>query len=86
MKLTSGRNFTLILAAIAVVAMGIMAVSLNTKKKTTDETEIQNEIAEIVSQSSSDEVVDIEKDLMETDLSEIDKELQDIERELESIE
>ncbi len=42
----------------------------------------ENEITKLQTQSNSDKVEDIEKDLNETDLNNLDKELQDIESEL----
>lgn len=74
-------NFILLLAiAIGVVIFFIYAIRYQTtpKKEVLFEKEIQN----LKTQSQSDEVETIEKDLEETDLSDIDKELQDIEKEL----
>jgi hypothetical protein len=53
--------------------------NINNKKVLTER---EKEIQEIQTQSNSDEIEAIEKDLNETDLVDIDKELQDIESEL----
>ncbi len=72
------------LAALVVVAMGYMAISLSNSLKPKKElTEAEKEIQVIEKQSKSDEITEIEKDLNETELIDIDKELQDIEEELE---
>lgn len=83
MKLTE-KKFLFILAAILVVAMGFMAITLGSKSEKTD-TGIEEELTEINKQSQSDEISAIESDLNGTDLSNIDKELQDIENELEGL-
>lgn len=82
MQLTSNKNFLIILAAVLVVAMGIMALSLY-KRPTEQQTAFESQIQEIETQSESDDIEEIEQDLMETDFNDIDKELQDIDRELE---
>jgi len=82
MKLLTGKNFLLVLAALLVVALGFMAVKTITKPKT--ENFDQMELQEIQTQSNSDSLESIDADLKNTDLDNTDKELQDIQRELDS--
>ena len=85
MQLISRKNFILFLAAVLVVCLGIMALSMSQRsKKPKILTENEKEIQMIEKQSSSDEISAIEKDLNDTDLSDLDKELQDIENELDA--
>lgn len=86
MQIVSRKNFLLLLAALCVVLLGYMALNLaqQRSRKHTPLTETDKEIQQIQSQSSSDEIEDIEKDLIDTDLIDIDRELQDIEDELEA--
>ncbi|KKQ98782.1 MAG: hypothetical protein UT24_C0001G0063 [Candidatus Woesebacteria bacterium GW2011_GWB1_39_12] len=83
MQLVSRKNFLIFLAAILVVALAYMAMTLARQRSTpSSSTSYQKEITNMESQSDSDRVGDIEKDLNETDLSDVDKELQDIDKEL----
>lgn len=81
---TTKRNYLIILAGALVVAMGIMALTLNNNRIKSNNS-IETEVTNIESQSKSDEVGDIEKDLMDTDLNDVDKELQNMEMELDSV-
>lgn len=70
------------LAAVLVVAMAYMAVkTFRTSPKMSYEQEVQM----MNTQSDSDTVNSIQKDLMDTDLNNLDKELQDIDSELNSV-
>ena len=72
-------NFLIILAISIGVAITLIFYMRSLKPKiTSDELEIQS----ISQQSSSDETEEIEKDLGNTDLSELDRELFNIEKEL----
>lgn len=81
MQLVSKKNFLLFLAAILVVALGYMAISLS-KRPSTQTVIVDSEIQKIETQSDSDEVTSIEKDLVDTDYTEIDKDLQELDNEL----
>ncbi|OGM20594.1 hypothetical protein A2714_02765 [Candidatus Woesebacteria bacterium RIFCSPHIGHO2_01_FULL_38_9] len=84
MKLVPRKYFLLFLAALLVVALAYMGFTLYNQRMTpkTSTTTYEKELQQMQNQSQSDGVDDIEKDLTETDLSDIDKELQDIETEL----
>jgi len=72
-------NFLIILVIALGVAITLIFYMRSLKPKiTSDELEIQS----ISQQSSSDETEEIEKDLENTDLSELDRELFNIEKEL----
>lgn len=75
------KTFLLILAACAVVILGVVGYVLSTGKYQ-DVANYKNEIRNIQSQSSSDETESIEKDLNETSFDDLDKELLEIEAEL----
>ena len=77
------KNTILILAAILVILLGATAYWLSTSDYG-ENLVFTRELKQIEKQSSSDEVEAIEKDLLETDLSGIDKELKDIEAELDA--
>ncbi len=77
------KNTILILAAILVILLGATAYWLSTNGYG-ENLVFTRELKQIEKQSSSDEVEAIEKDLLETDLSGIDKELEDIEAELDA--
>ena len=64
--------------------MGVVALFLTKKPKVELATNFEKEIVQLEKQSTSDEIYAIEKDVMETDLSEIDNELSSIEKELEA--
>lgn len=80
MQLVSRKNFLLLLAAVLVVAMGLMAMMLyqTPKAPVTYEQQLQ----QLQTQSQSDQVRDIERDLKESNFNDVDRELQDIETEL----
>ncbi len=81
MQLVSRKNFIILLAAILIVGLGFFAI--NTSKKGVKlPSESDKEIKQIQTQSKSDNLEDIEKDLQNTDLNNIDKELSDIEKEI----
>ena len=71
------KNSLLILALLAVIVLGIAGYLLSTKSL-----EVIPEMIRLNSQSSSDEVDAIEKDLEETDFASLDAELTDIVTEL----
>lgn len=84
MQIVSRKNTILLLAAILVVLFSLVIVSsrrridrVSTSSRQTPPFERQLE-----TQSTSDEVEDIETDLRNTDLTAIDVELQTIENEL----
>ena len=84
MKIVPRKYNFIALAAILVVALGIMAFSLRPMVAQKEPTPQDIEISQIQTQSSSDETAAIERDLDETDLSSLDKELQDIDKELDA--
>mgnify|MGYP001578377416 CR=1 FL=1 len=71
------KNSLLILALLAVVVLGGAGYLLSKKSL-----QISPDIVRLNSQSSSDDVDAIEKDVEETDLTDLDAELTDIEAEL----
>ncbi|MBI4153392.1 hypothetical protein HY503_00110 [Candidatus Woesebacteria bacterium] len=71
------KNSLLILALLALIILASAGYLLSKKSL-----EISPEITRLNSQSSSDEVDAIEKDLEETDFNDLDAELTDIEAEL----
>lgn len=84
-KLLSKKNFWIFLATgFVIIFLAILAMSLRGKSSPKIEltNQQENEITKLQTQSNSDKVEDIEKDLNETDLNNLDKELQDIESEL----
>ena len=85
MEISTRKDTFLYFTLAMVVLMGTIALVLTKKPKVEFSTNFEKEIQELKSQSSSDEIYAIEKDIMETDLSEIDKELTSIEKELESV-
>jgi len=85
MQLVSRKNFLLALAALLVVALGFMALTLSGQfKKPKQKSVYDTEIQKIESQSTSDDINSIEKDLKDTDFENLDRELQDIDKELEA--
>ena len=78
MKVTK-NNFLLILAAAAIIFLGIFAYFFNSSDNI-----FKQEIAKLKTQSSSSEVASIKEDILDTDLSDLDKELSDIEKEIEA--
>ncbi|OGM20025.1 hypothetical protein A2863_02400 [Candidatus Woesebacteria bacterium RIFCSPHIGHO2_01_FULL_38_9b] len=82
MKLISSKNFLFLLAALLVVALGIMALYSYNKPKPKSQNTFNKELNQIKSQSGSDSLEAIEKDVNDTELNDIDKELQSIDNEL----
>lgn len=76
----SNKNTILVLAAVSVILIAITL--LLSKRESVEKVRFDSEIKQIETQSSSDEIGAIEKDLEDTDLSDLDRELQDIEAEL----
>ncbi len=74
------KNTIIILAATSIIFIAIGF--LLTNRESAEKMRVESEIRQMESQSSSDEVGAIEKDLDDTDLSDLDRELQDIEAEL----
>jgi len=74
------KNTILVLAA-ALIFFATIAYWLSSSKYA-ENLIFSREIKQIQGQSTSDEIGAIEKDLQETNLSDIDKELEDIEAEL----
>lgn len=76
-----GKKNTIILLASLVIVISVALIliqnSLDAPKK------YEADIQELQKQSTSDEVDVIEKDLLNTNLDNLDTELQDIEKELE---
>lgn len=80
----SKKNFILILSA-TLVFLVIVALWIYLKNPAiTKELTYKKEVQDLKTQSTSNTVESIEKDLSETDLSDIDKELTDIDMELNS--
>lgn len=86
MQLVPRKYFLLFLAAILVVGLGLMALTLakRPEKQASPMTEADKEIQQIQTQGNGDDIDDIENDLNETDVIELDKELQDIENDMET--
>lgn len=78
MKVTKS-NFLLILIAAIITFLSIFAYFFSNSDLT-----FKQEIAKLKTQSSSNEVGSIEKDILDTDLTDLDKELSDIEKEIEA--
>jgi hypothetical protein len=78
------RNFLISLATLLVFAMGYMAVKTYKKPAEVKPMTFDQQIQKTQTQSNSDSVDSIEKDLNETDLNNVDSELQDIDKELET--
>jgi predicted Holliday junction resolvase-like endonuclease len=80
MQLVSKKNFIILLAAVLVVAFGMMSMFLNKKsiqkKQVTQQEEIQKPM------STSDSTEAIEKDIDNTDIENVDKDLLNLETEL----
>lgn len=78
-------SFLKILATVVIVAIGILFILGNTlgiplAPKPTPTTDTQTKA--LLEQKTSDDAADIEKDLEDTDLSNLDQELGDIDKEL----
>lgn len=78
MKVTKS-NFLLILIVATIAFLSIFAYFFSNSDLT-----FKQEIAKLKTQSSSNEVGSIEKDILDTDLTDLDKELSDIEKEIEA--
>jgi len=76
----SNKNIIIILASlIIVISVVLVLIQQNLNKPTGYEVEIKD----LQTQSTSDDVNAIERDLLDTDLENLDSELLDIEKELE---
>lgn len=84
MELVNKKNTIIVLASLLVVALAVMALSARNKKPVvlTADQKLQKEVQQIKTQSNSDDVNSIQKDIDQTDLSNSDKELQNIDSEL----
>ena len=86
MQLVSKKDFLVFLAGTLVVALGVMAFVLSRNYLNKDSAKMfDTEIQQMQSQSQSDSLDAIEKDLEETNLNDVDKELQDIQEELNQV-
>ena len=74
------KNFLLILAAATIIFLSITAFYLGNS-----DTTFKQEIIKLQNQSTSSEIDTIEEDLLDTDLTGLDKELSDIEKEIEAV-
>ena len=74
-------NFIIILTVAIVIAI-VAIFFVRFKPKDKGQKLIEPDTQRLQTQSSSDEITSIERDLIDTDFSELDKELQDIEYEL----
>lgn len=85
-NLITKQNKLVILAAVAALLVGLSAynMSLVTDFPEKASTSGDPEIARILSQSSSDEIEAIEKDLAETNINAIDQEVLGIQTEIET--
>lgn len=85
-NLITKQNKLVILAAVAALLVGLSAynMSLVTDVPENASTLGDPEIARILSQSSSDEIEAIEKDLAETNINAIDQEVLGIQTEIEA--
>ncbi|OGM28965.1 hypothetical protein A2962_00850 [Candidatus Woesebacteria bacterium RIFCSPLOWO2_01_FULL_39_61] len=81
MQLVSRKNFLIFLAALLVVALGYMIIS-SSGRYLPQGSDVDPEIQKVETQSSSDDIDSIEKDINNTDYSGIDKDLQDVQNEL----
>lgn len=76
------KNTTLLLSAVVLVLVVIMGYVTYTRRASVSKPKVDSSIQKLQEQSSSTEVSSIEKDILDTDLSDLDKELEDIEQEL----
>ena len=67
MQLVSRKNFLITLAAVMVVAMGIMALSLIQKRKA-PKSDFDKQIEQVQTQSESTDIESLEKDLSQRNL------------------
>ena len=80
MQLVSRKNFMIFLATILVFAMGLMALTISKRPPKVSQEDL--EIKQIKTQSTSDNIESIEKDINDTDFSGIEDDLNDIEAEM----
>lgn len=81
--MTKDKNtFLLLLALAAMVLVGTTAYLLS--RKDIEKVNLDNQVKKLEIQSSSTEIEAIEKDLLNTDLNNLDQELSDIEKEIEA--
>lgn len=78
--MTKPKNFMLLLAAIAVIALGTMAYVIYYQDQVLQN--MDKATVTLGQQSTSTETESIEKDLDNTNLDNLDQELSDIEKEL----
>lgn len=79
MQFVAKRNTIILLASLVIV----MSVSLILIQKSLNKPKsYDSDIVKLQSQSTSDDIDMIEKDLLDTDLDNLDSELQEIEKEL----
>ncbi len=83
MRIVSNKNHIALLAGVLIVAMVIMALVMRRTNVIVFQP-YEVEIQQLEEQSTSDEINSIEEDLLNTDLSDLDRELQEIDQELES--
>ena len=84
MKLKKDReNLFIILLATTILLATLVGVYLTKKPSKQVSEDIQTQKLEV--QEKSDEILSIEKDLKDTDFSDLDKELEDIESEISGI-
>lgn len=78
------KSITLLLAAIVLVLVVIMGY-VSYQKQVLVFKPVDKKVQELETQSESTEIGAIEKDILDTDLSNLDKELEDIEKELDQV-
>jgi hypothetical protein len=79
------KNTTIIVAAIALIMLAtVMLLFRDKSMKPISQTQYSSSIEKLQTQSDSTQVSDIERDLNETNLSDLDKEMTDIDKELNS--
>jgi len=84
MAVKEKNNYTtIIFIGVVVVMFILLGIALANRWNKSSLTSFSYEVQQIKNQSENDSVDSIEKDLMETDLKEVDKELQDIDKEIE---
>lgn len=92
LKLETRKGFSTLLIIVAVAVVGVVAIlafgvfdvgKLKTQVLQPKVTEDQT-LTQLEAVGTSDEVPDIEKDLLNTDLETIDAEISDVDRELQS--
>ena len=81
MNQVSKSHAYLFLLAVGLAVVGLFAYMLLLSNKMSNR-KTGSDVAKLDSQSQSDSVDSIERDLKETDLKDLDRELQDIDKEL----